>query len=249
MIRPLSWLLPVAAFAGCLARVAAQTADAPAPPDADLAGSPGIFSHAPAPLPPLPAVSTSEATRNGDVQRISDQELASAIADGLPKYSPPKPPPKPSEEKDLRDVDKPKNQIIRLPSYVVRAPKPPVFTESQILTDQGLANLAMQRYVGFDPSKMPFGLAATMSRLMFQSYADQMYRDDQRQQAISNESDTAAAFQRVGDTSESSYIKRESDDTYMRSIGDTTVGMDPHSGWGAPIPSNSNSTAAPGQQQ
>ena len=43
---------------------------------------------------------------------------------------------------DLRDIDKPRNGIIRLPNYTVQEKKPPVFRERDIYTREGLADLA-----------------------------------------------------------------------------------------------------------
>ena len=112
--------------------------DAPAPPPiaaprADAAGGPARDASGPAPA-----------------------ETSAMISAGLPKYSPPKPapPPKPeSELPDLRDMDKPKNEIIRLPKFVVRAAKAPIFREKDVYTAQGLADLAVRRYLSeFDRS-------------------------------------------------------------------------------------------------
>jgi hypothetical protein len=77
-------------------------------------------------------------------------DVAAQLAASRPKFTPvaPPPPPKPEEEMpDLRETDKPKNTIVRLPKYIVQEPRPPVFRELDIHTKQGLANLAMRRYM------------------------------------------------------------------------------------------------------
>jgi len=82
-------------------------------------------------------------------QRAISSEVAASLAAAMPEYNPPEPapPPKPVEEQpDLREVDKPKNTIIRLPDYVVREAKPPVFRERDINTKAGMANIAMKKY-------------------------------------------------------------------------------------------------------
>src|SRR5688572_18584602 len=55
--------------------------------------------------------------------------VAAALAAAAPKYTPPPPKPEPKSEQDLvdmREIDKPKNTIVRLPEYIVREPVPPV---------------------------------------------------------------------------------------------------------------------------
>ena len=229
MIRTLSRLAPLAALAWCGARAPAQTA----PPNADLVSTPSLFSTSQPAPPPPPPPATPAPLIIGDNRPISSQELNAAVAEGLPKYSPPKPAPaNPRKEIDLRDIDRPKNRIIRLPSYVVMAPKSPVFTDHDLLTKQSQANQAMKTYVGFDPSLMPGLFAAGASRLLFQDYADQQAQAAQRQQNMNDLSDAASAMTRAGDAGESEYLKRESDDTFMRTLEDTTTAAaDPATSW------------------
>jgi hypothetical protein len=80
-------------------------------------------------------------------ERALSAKTSAAISAGF-KYTPP-PPPKPEsvEEVDLRDVDKPKNEIVRLPRYVVTAKKPEVFTDRTLYTQDELKKLAMARYL------------------------------------------------------------------------------------------------------
>ena len=90
--------------------------------------------------------------------RAISGDVATMLAQTMPKYTPPPPPPpaptaeelaKKAEEEaaDLRDTDKPKNQIVRLEKYVVKEERPPIFTEREINTKKGLASLAMRRYI------------------------------------------------------------------------------------------------------
>ncbi|MCX6954048.1 MAG: hypothetical protein NTV51_18010 [Verrucomicrobia bacterium] len=48
---------------------------------------------------------------------------------------------------DLREADKPKNGIVRLPKYVVQEQRPAVLTERDINTKKGLRDVAMRRYI------------------------------------------------------------------------------------------------------
>jgi hypothetical protein len=133
------------------------------------------------------------------------------ITAGLPKYDPPKPVPAIPEdsEVDLRDVDKPQNGIIRLPKYYVRTAREAVLKAPDLVTRQGAAAIGMQRYPGLRLG--PFSwLNAPI--------AEAMYRDDERLTKISDLTEMANAVGRGGDTAESAYIKRETQDTYMRGI-------------------------------
>src|SRR4051812_3031645 len=72
---------------------------------------------APAPAEKAPAPTGPKRTRP-----ISG-EVAAALAAASPKYTPPAPKPEPkpeAEQVDMRDVDKPKNGIVRLPKYIVQ---------------------------------------------------------------------------------------------------------------------------------
>jgi hypothetical protein len=163
------------------------------------------------------------------------------LTNAMPKYNPPSktdPAKSGDEEADARDTDKPKNAIIRLPQYVVREPKSPVFTEREDMTQKGLDDLAMKRYLGLDPSKMNSPLAATITRLLFQSYANQEYADAERLNNISDLDQTALAMAHGGDSADAGIIKRAADDIYDRGL-DEQSGLDEHAGWGAPVPSES----------
>jgi hypothetical protein len=171
---------------------------------------------APAAHPPPPPART-----------VESGEIASMLAASMPKYDPPKPPPKQVDpDVDLRDIDKPRNDIIRLPKYVVHGEKPAVFRERDLYTKSGLGQLALLRYRGLNVGFLP-GLN--------QPIAEQMYRDDERLQNMAALQDTADTMRRGGDSAESIYIMRASNDTFIR-------GLD----WGAPAPQNPSAAGAPG---
>ncbi len=141
--------------------------------------------------------------------RPISNSLAASLADSMPKYNPP-PKPKPEEENDqdvdLRDIDKPRNQIIRLPKYVVQEPKPPVFRERDLHSLQSRTSLAMQRYAGLNLG--PF------SRLN-RPIALAMYQEQERVDNMADLEDTARTIS-VGDKAAADYIRRESASTFMR---------------------------------
>jgi hypothetical protein len=150
-------------------------------------------------------------------ERAISSEVAASLAAAMPKYNPPKPapPPKPVEEQpDLREVDKPKNTIIRLPNYVVREAKPPVFRERDINTKAGMANIAMKKY-GTEASR---ALNRFTIPLFGQSQEDRalaQYAEDERLKTITELND-AADMVSARDKAQGVYIKRDIQNTTMR---------------------------------
>ena len=150
----------------------------------------------------------------GKRERPYSSSVAAALASTMPKYNPP-PKPKPEDESvDLREVDKPKNGIIRLPRYTVQEQKPPVFRERDIYTAHGLSDLAKRRYLTptyrlLNSVYIPFFTASP------EQHAMQMYQEDERLQNIADLSDNARDVGKAN-PSDGVYIKRLTDQTYMR---------------------------------
>lgn len=199
-------LLLCALFAAGLAPVApAQTAPAAAPGTSPV-------------LNPAPAAEPAQAPAPRKRTRAISPELAAQLAASVPKYQPPppKPPPKPEEEQvDMREIDKPKNTIIRLPKYVVQEPKSPVFSERAISTQKGLAAIAMRRYISeadraLNRYTLPlFGISAEARALA-------MYAEDERLQNMTDLNDAARNASK-SDAAAGTYIRREAEKTYLRS--------------------------------
>jgi hypothetical protein len=147
--------------------------------------------------------------------RVISADVAAQLSAGLPKYTPPPPKPPPEDDDvDMRDIDKPKNGIIRLPKYVVHEKPPPVLTERAVNTQKGLADLAMKRYISpayrvLNPFTLPlFGSTPEQVALA-------MYGEDER---LKNMSDLSEAARLVGSTDKAAgqYVKRQVDQTFMR---------------------------------
>jgi hypothetical protein len=164
-----------------------------------------------APAPETAATATPEPKKRS---RPVSSELAATLAAGMPKYAPPKPvEPKPEVDEedlpDLRDADKPRNKIIRLPEYVVREKKPPVFRERDLLGEEGRAELAKRRYAGL-------GLGLTDGPGLNQGVARYMMQEAARTEdmaAFSELTQTAAAT----DPEAAKYYKKIGQETYLRS--------------------------------
>ncbi len=148
-------------------------------------------------------------------RRAVSKNIAAALAQRMPKYDPPKKEEKkPDEDQDMREVDKPRNRIIRLPAYVVRQEKAPVFRERDIHTDKGLAELAMKRYlsetsIGLNKFTIPlFGVGA-------EAYSLMLYQQDERLKNISDLDETAKDIDQV-DPENAQEIREATRDTYGR---------------------------------
>jgi len=165
---------------------------------------------------PLPAKEAAAADDDAAKPRAISNNLAAALAASMPKYNPPpKPAPKePGEEVDLREVDKPRNQIIRLPQYVVREEKPPVFTEREISTTKGLNAIALRRY--FSQTGLALNrFTIPLFGISKEAYAQMLYAEDERLQNIA-ELESAAADVNLVDPANARKLKDATRDTYQR---------------------------------
>ena len=83
--------------------------------------------------------------------------VAAALAAGMPRYHPPTPTPVPTPEPaDMKDIDKPKNEIKRLRGYPrMRDNARQLFRDRDLLATNELANLSLRNHpgllVGNDP--------------------------------------------------------------------------------------------------
>lgn len=178
-----------------------------------------VASPAAATPPPANAAAPADSAPAPAPRRIRaiSAEAAAALAATAPKYAPPPKPPekKPDEElPDLREIDKPKNTIIRLPKYVVQEPKPPVFRERDVNTAKGLADIAMKRYLTetdrvLNRFRIPFLTMTNEERALL------MYAEDERLKNMADFADRANMIQK-SDAASGLYIKKEVDKTFLR---------------------------------
>ena len=121
-----------------------------------LAGSVNAQESAPS-VPADTAAPTLQTAEEGaplakpSPRRMLSADTAAKLAAAVPRYTPPEPVPAPAEPTVsplLREADKPRNAIVRLPRFVVEEPKPRVSKELQVLTAKGRAELGFQRHPG-----------------------------------------------------------------------------------------------------
>ena len=221
MVRPLC-LSVCLAVAGVVS-LAAQDA---APAKTDATPTPDDIKSSPLAAAPTSDTATAPAASPAPPPKHAPHaispSLAATLAVGRPKFNPPPPPveQKPEEElPDMRDIDKPRNQIIRLPKMVVTTARPPIFTEKHLYTEKAFGELLAKRY--YSQGYLAFSRFASNSPLaLFLPSAEKsalaQYQEEERLQNMSDLNDAANLAAKAGDKADSEYIKAQSTDTYMR---------------------------------
>lgn len=169
--------------------------------------------------PPGPRAAPAESARDTESSakrpRAISSGVAAQLAAAMPKYTPPPPQPeaKPQEE-DLRETDKPRNGIIRLPQYIVVGKRNPVLSERAVHTREGLAALAIRRYFT-DVDRALNAYSLPLFGTSGEARALAMYEEDER---LANMRDLAedARAATLSDAAAGTYIKRETDRTFLR---------------------------------
>lgn len=169
---------------------------------------------------------------SGPTTKMSSS-LSASLTASLPKYQPP-PPPAPAakhvdpaaeetEEAEPEGTplaeDQPKNKIIRLPRYVVEADRPPVFKEQEIYTKSALAKIAMRRYLSRFDTEVLNRYVLPIIGMSPEQRALMIYEENQRLEDMSDLKDAARGAALSGNKSESDYLRKESNRTFMRSGG------------------------------
>jgi hypothetical protein len=191
---------------------------------AQSVGNPTADAHRPASTQPItaqppPAAADRVGTANSDLatrptaapspsrERAVSPTLAAALAERMPRYSPPPPPREPTEEEIA--ASQPKNRIIRLPAVVVEEKRPPVFTERELHTRKGMAELAVSRYL----SELDRGVLNRYTMPLFgqsqEKRAMEAYLEEERLRQMN----TASEHERVIRASEGTDAAREFRDT------------------------------------
>ncbi len=177
-----------------------------------------------APASTLPeTAATSSGQRSGarakaPAPRVISSDVAAQLAASRPKFSPvaPPPPPKPeSELPDMREVDKPKNTIVRLPKFVVQEQRPPVFRERDIYTKKGLESLAMRRYFTETDRVLNRFRLPLFSVVSNEERAMAMYEEDERLKNMSDIADNTNMVMK-SNAAAGTKMKADAQQTFMR---------------------------------
>lgn len=135
--------------------------------------------------------------------RAISGEVAAALSAAMPKYDPPKAVEPPPEEElaDLRETDRPRNKIIRLPEYVVQEKKPPVFTDRDL---RSTADRATKLFPGLNLSGLN------------KNVAGEMLWEQERKENMLAFADLASVGS-AANPEQQRYYKKLSNETYIRS--------------------------------
>ena len=221
-----------AAAALVLGLIATASAQTPPPPPTSAPAPVSPVTAAQADTTANPAAPVAAAEAPPKRTRAISGSVASMLAASMPKYTPPPPPPTPEElakkaeeeAADLREIDKPKNGIVRLDKVIVREERPAVLAERTINTKQGLRDLAMRRYItdadralnrysiplfsGWSPGSDKG--SSTEERALF------MYSEDERLKNMADLADNTNMVMK-SNAADGAAVKRAAQDTYRRS--------------------------------
>lgn len=139
--------------------------------------------------------------------------MASRLSEAMPTYNPPPPEPETPPE-ETTELGQPKNKIIRLPKMVVEGERPPVFSEREVHTDKGLAELAMRRYLtevdrGLNKFTIPLFGTSNEARALAQ------FREDERLRNMAA-TDRQISMIQSTDPEEARRLKEIATDTFIR---------------------------------
>ncbi len=161
--------------------------------------------------PKLPASATTPGPSSGD--RPVSTDIAAGLSLGIPAYSAGLLAPESgTTPADLRDVDRPRNQIPRLPmgmmrKYVVRESRLPVFQNLELYTKAGLIDLSFKEHPGLRIGNF-FNLNAKVAYNMIKE--EELYA--KRQDLV----DTVLAMEVGGDAEEARLMQQAiSDASFM----------------------------------
>jgi hypothetical protein len=143
--------------------------------------------------------------------------VSADIETSLPKFRQEADRPPDSELPDLRNFDKPRNQIPRLPAnlmskYVVRGDKVPVFRTRDLYTKAGLVDRSFKDHPGLRIGNL-FGLNRNV--------AYEAFLEDERKGKMRDLDDTALAFAVGGDPDEAKMILEETGDSFIRDVDES----------------------------
>ena len=149
---------------------------------------------------------------------LSDN-LAAALTDSLPKFNPPAKSAATDTDGDegdddlFADLPKPKNGIVRLPRVVVEGERPPVFSEKDIHTAQGLADLAVKRYFTTQTGLALNRFTLPLFGMGKEAYALLLYEQDDRLRLLREYGEEADLLQAAGDEQRAAELRDFLNDT------------------------------------
>lgn len=109
------------------------------------------------------------------------------------------------------------DEVVELPKLIVTGDRPPIFSEREVQTKTGMAELLRKRYPGASfkgqPEQCP-------------NYARLMYADDERRLRLDDLKTTAAAFHKVSAQAGDDDLDKEISATFLRRHDWATESLD-----------------------
>jgi len=174
---------------------------------------------------PAPEIEEETPPPEPKVQRVVSASLAAALADTMPAYNPPEPEPEKTAE-EIAEYER-KNNIIRLPRVVVEGERPPIFTEREVNTDEGLAEIAVERY--FDGAARALNtVAIPILGQSNEALAMAMWEEDERLRQMRDFNDRADMEEALGEEEDADETRQMIRDATLHERGppDTVLHRD-----------------------
>ena len=151
--------------------------------------------------------------------RALSSTISEALTEALPKFNPP--PKRDATESTDDGVDedlfaglpKPKNGIVRLPRVVVEGNRPPIFSEREINTDKGLAEIAVKRYFNSQTALALNRFRLPLVGMGKEAYAMMLWEQDERLRLLDEYGDAADLIETAGDEKRADELRSLLNDT------------------------------------
>jgi hypothetical protein len=115
------------------------------------------------------------------------------------------------------EEEKPRNGIVRLPTYQVTEDRPPVFTKKQLDTAKGLRADAVKKYISPAQEALNFvRLPSWLGGMSNEEIAMDMYHDQLRLDTRRDLLHEASQLQAAGDNDSANELRLQSQDLYLR---------------------------------
>ena len=193
---------------------------------AQVASAPGDASAA-APASPTAATPTATpATAQTGSSSATSPQAASSHRSSVPglgsfTFEPSAAEKKHAEEQAKAELEveeeKPRNGIVRLPTYQVNEDRPPVFTKKQLDTAKGLRADAVKKYISPAQEALNFvRLPSWLGGMSNEDIAMDMYHDQLRLDTRRDLLHEASQLQAAGDNDSADELRLQSQDLYLR---------------------------------
>jgi hypothetical protein len=161
-----------------------------------------------------PKATTAAQAPRAAAPHASSSAVSGAIATALPKFTQLAPAKPLGQQPDLRDIDKPRNKIPRLPAnmmqkYVVHGARVPPFRDRDLYTKEGLIDLGFKNHPGLLIGNI-FGLN--------KGFAYEAFLRDEKVAWDLDQHDEALAMAVGGDLEEAKMILNYTGDSEFREL-------------------------------